>query len=530
MHGLIQQLSHTRLVPNSVHRDLAAYWARHGQTKGEVYVRPSRSDGGGAYAAYAAYNRHQDGGIGKRVGGEYENRWRVEITPDGRLYGFQQDLGVAWSAELGSMGYVPSRSSKSAYQRQLIQCVFSVAVFDVLLPAKPNAYPILLPQPPAYPPALFPNADLALRLSEPSTFVTSCKPLDQSTENSKEPEPEDLVALSSNNYPLINLLTTQASEGGLLGRHNISEAVRERLPLLIESGQPKDSTSDSNTSERGSDVPMTPEDDRNAAQDSIARAADRSQGGNMSSDRVTDVLSLRRSARGFDWWKWVSVFAVFFMTGTLARVTLKSVRHWKHTKIDNSDLSLNSVAIGVKAKGPLLEPMPVLADTSQVMDATETLTRKSLPDDVIATGTDGATPAAAEVPPDSDQHASKAVTNMPSPGQDSDELPRTTRRKTRRGKRGKGGKRRGVASIDGAESDDGQDDVDGLEGPRSSPKEAKIDMPAELTVISPPLNGDAIGAKSNVTVKRPRTVQKKDGLIVSEDVLGKFLSKVRTWS
>lgn len=98
-HGLIQQLTHTRLVPNSIHRDLATYWARHGQTKGEIYVRPSRSDGGGAYAAYAAYSSRRE-----RVGGEWENRWRVELTHDGKAYGFQQDVGVVWSADLGSMG------------------------------------------------------------------------------------------------------------------------------------------------------------------------------------------------------------------------------------------------------------------------------------------------------------------------------------------------------------------------------------------------------------------------------------------
>jgi hypothetical protein len=125
-HGLIQQLSHTRIVPNSIHRDLASYWARHGQTKGEVYVRPSRSDGGGAYAAYAAHSRGQDRGGARRVGGEYENRWRVELTHDGRVYGFQQDVGVAWSAELGSMGYVSCLISScvppniSAFQRRRV--------------------------------------------------------------------------------------------------------------------------------------------------------------------------------------------------------------------------------------------------------------------------------------------------------------------------------------------------------------------------------------------------------------------------
>ncbi|KAJ9120815.1 hypothetical protein QFC22_002749 [Naganishia vaughanmartiniae] len=501
VHGLIQQLSHTRLVPNSVHRDLAAYWARHGQTKGEVYVRPSRSDGGGAYAAYAAYSRHQDGG--KRVGGEYENRWRVEITPDGRLYGFQQDLGVAWSSELGSMG---------------------VAVFDVLLPAKPNAYPILLPQPPAYPPALFPSADLALRLSAPSTFVTSCKLPDQSTPDDEagnlvEPDLQDLVALSSTNYPLINLITSQASEGGLLGRHNISDAVRERLPLLIESGQSKDATAESNTSQRGTDAPLASQEGGNAASDSITRPVERPNRGNMSSERVKDVLGLRQRATGFDWWKWVSVFAVFFMTGTLARVTLKGVRQWKHTKID-ADLSLRSAPVNVRVKEPLLDnvhpPIPVLATVINTMDVAATLARTSLPVDGSATSTGVAT----EVLAQSDQTAPNTVADMPSPGQDSEELPRTTRRKTRRGKRGKGGKRRGAASIDGAESEDGQDDAEGVEGLRMSPRQVKIDMPTETAAVSPPANGDIADAKSSVTAKRPRSTQKKDGLIVSEDVLG----------
>lgn len=414
----------------------------------------------------------------------------------------------------------------------IVSTCTSVAVFDVLLPAKPNAYPILLPQPPAYPPALFPNADLALRLSAPSTFVTSCKPLAQATSdeeagNVDEVDLQDLVALSSNNYPLINLLTTPATEGSLLGRHNISEAVRERLPLLIESGQPEDTTAEGNTSQPGSDPALTLRNEKSTASDSITRPVERSKGDNTSSERDAYAFGLRRRATGFDWWKWVSVFAVFFMTGTLARVTLKGVRHWRHTKIDNSDLSLRSVAVNGRAKEPLLDslhmPVPVLADGSQPMAAVGTLASTSRPEDSITIGTEGATPSADPAQATSDSTALKPGSDMPSPGQDSDELPRTIKRRTRRGKRGKGGKRRGVASIDGAESDDGQDDADGADALGLSPKEVKIAMPTAIAAVLPPANGDVAEANVNSVAKRPRSTQKKDGLIVTEDVLGKLL-------
>ncbi|KAJ9102214.1 hypothetical protein QFC20_005043 [Naganishia adeliensis] len=432
-HGLIQQLTHTRLVPNSIHRDLATYWARHGQTKGEIYVRPSRSDGGGAYAAYAAYSSRRE-----RVGGEWENRWRVELTHDGKAYGFQQDVGVVWSADLGSMG---------------------VAVFDVLLPAKQNACPILLPQPPAYTLALFPSAELALRLSAPSTFVTSCDPSPDASE-AEDADLSNLVALSSCNYPLINLLTSQASDGTLLGRHNISDA---------------DSTLD-NVSARGQQL-----------------------GG-------TDFPA----AATFDWWKWVSVFAVFFMTGTIVRIGLLRLRRWRARR----GIKVNLAPEREEKVQEERVAVPVLGPAIAVDDSTEPVPHAV--DDEQAPSNGTATLPAPPVTPASsiaDQNRLPAL----SPGQESDDLPARTGKKRRR-KRGKG-KGRGVKAgdEDGDSDEDDEAAVGGEGAADKSPGALRNGLQLETALPAEPV--DTVN-REKTAVRRKETVQKMDGLTVSDDVLG----------
>ncbi|KAI5454087.1 bifunctional endoribonuclease/protein kinase ire1 [Naganishia albida] len=460
-HGLIQQLTHTRLIPNSIHRDLAAYWSAHGQTRGEIYVRPSRRDG------YAAFRR-------ERVGGEWENRWRVELTHDGKAYGFQEDLGVVWSADLGSMG---------------------VAVFDVLLSAKQHAFPILLPQPPAYPPSLFPSAELALRLAAPSTFVTTSNPTSTTTVN--DTDLSHLVALSSCNYPLINLLTSQASEGTLLGRHNISDAVNERLPLLIESGDDSSTQDSSRSAQPTSPNPsVSPHTFDNISSRSISAPGD---------------APLPTQGRGtFDWWKWVSVFAVFFMTGTIVRVGWLRVRRWRARRGIKVDLGK---AVKGEVRGELASAervvVPVL-EKAVTVDGAQT----SIPEVKTDPSVDAATPLlAAPVTPASSKAEQSRLPAM-SPGQESDELPQRTGKKRRR-KRGKGkGKGVRAAGEDGGESE--EDDEAG--GEAMSPGQGKNGLLLEALVPLEPVDGAVVAERT--ATKRKDAVQKMDGLTVSDDVLG----------
>ncbi|GHJ84180.1 hypothetical protein NliqN6_0582 [Naganishia liquefaciens] len=505
-YGLIQQLSHTRLVPNSIHRDLAAYWARHGQTKGEVYVRPSRSDGGGAYAAYAG-RRGQDYSGSKRVGGEYENRWRVELTHDGRIYGFQQDVGVAWSTDLGSMG---------------------VAVFDVLLPAKSEAYPILLPQPPAYTPALFPSAELALQLAAPSTFVTTCEATsqgnatDEPTTETPEQELQSLVALSSCNYPLINLLTAP-SDGSLLGRHNISDAVKERLPLLIESGESQTTSRRSSHNQQTRDgAPTSPARDTPSLRRRSGHPAAVDTNDNNSVEKQlpgTDAIGVTVS---FDWWKWVSVFAVFFMTGTLARIGILRFRRWKTQQLRKEQSALKVLA-------------PVSAtdtsnDVSKMINSTQGEViggSTSSGSNVVSEDLHSITPHAGEnvldvtpVTPGTSESLKSNKLPTISPDQELEDLPQRTFKKRRR-KRGKG-KGKGKSGFDDGESDEevDPDQKQGLNGsPERSPTLTKNGL--QLDVDAKSLNTQIPDvATGDLEVKRKDVIAKLEGLKVSDDVLG----------
>lgn len=368
-------------------------------------------------------------------------------------------------------------------------------MFDVLLPAKQHAFPILLPQPPAYPPSLFPSAELALRLAAPSTFVTTSSPTSTTTVN--DTDLSHLVALSSCNYPLINLLTSQASEGTLLGRHNISDAVNERLPLLIESGADSSTQDSSRSAQPTSPNPsVSPHTLDNISSRSISAPGD---------------APLPTQGRGtFDWWKWVSVFAVFFMTGTIVRVGWLRVRRWRARRAIKVDLGK---AVKGEVRGELASAervvVPVL-EKAVTVDGAQT----SIPEVKTDPSVDAATPLlAAPVTPASSKAEQSRLPAM-SPGQESDELPQRTGKKRRR-KRGKGkGKGVRAAGEDGGESE--EDDEAG--GEAMSPGQGKNGLLLEALVPLEPVDGAVVAERT--ATKRKDAVQKMDGLTVSDDVLG----------
>lgn len=226
--GLIQQLRHVQLVPNAVHRDLAEHWKRSGQLRGEVIVR--NKEGG----------RYQ----GTLRPTEFENRWRVEMMHDGTIIGFEQEKGMKWHLNLGSL---------------------AVSVFDVLLPTAHGSQPILLPQPPAHVPALFPSSQHNLELSSlpPATYLAPANMVDTtnlgwtpSLDVQQPPTPpphtlaEGVFAMSSQNYPLINF-APRARKNDLVGTHIVVDAVKERLPYLLDPPKDEESQSKNNVPAEG---------------------------------------------------------------------------------------------------------------------------------------------------------------------------------------------------------------------------------------------------------------------------------------
>jgi hypothetical protein len=358
-----------------------------------------------------------------------------------------------------------------------------VAVFDVLLPAKQNAYPILLPQPPAYAPALFPSAELALRLAAPSTFVTTSDPAAATNDT----DLSHLVALSSCNYPLINLLTSQASEGTLLGRHNISDAVNERLPLLIESGEAKEETRSAQPTSANPSV--SPH-----ALDNVSRgisAGDLPQHGT------------------FDWWKWVSVFAVFFMTGTMVRVGWLRARRWRARRGIKVDFALEMKEKQQGVAVPVLEKA-IAVGGSKNAEPSATAGGQDTPHVSLS----------APVTPASSTIENGRLPAM-SPGQESEDLPQRTGKKRRR-KRGKG-KGKGVKP-----DDEGSEEDDDAGGEALSPGQGRNGLLLEALVPLEPVAGVVVAEKT--VVKRKEAAQKMDGLTVSDDVLGMCVdSRIRRW-
>lgn len=370
-------------------------------------------------------------------------------------------------------------------------------MFDVLLPAKQNAYPILLPQPPAYTPALFPSAELALRLSEPSTFVTSCDPSPDARE-AEDGDLSNLVALSSCNYPLINLLTSQASDGTLLGRHNISDAVNERLPLLIESGESA-AQEDSNSSRPH---PTSPNP-------SVASPH------GVPHDSTLDNISARGQVGGtgfpaagtFDWWKWVSVFAVFFMTGTIVRIGLLRLRRWRARRGIKVNLAPErEEKVQEERRVPVLGQAIAGDSANLALDAVDG--QASLNDTEMS---------AAPVTPVSSIVEHNRLPTL-SPGQESDDLPARTGKKRRR-KRGKG-KGKGIKAGGEDGDSDEDDEAVGVEGMDKSPGVLKNGLQLETALPVEPV--DAIN-REKTAVRRKEAMQKMDGLTVSDDVLGKSL-------
>jgi hypothetical protein len=415
----------------------------------------------------------------------------------------------------------------------LISPSFSVAVFDVLLPAKSDAYPILLPQPPAYTPALFPSAELALRLAAPSTFVTTCEPTtqrnateDEASETSEQ-ELQSLVALSSCNYPLINLLTAP-SDGALLGRHNISDAVKERLPLLIESGETRNNRGESVSSQQGRDgksAPTSPARDATTLRDSRSHISDDSSIDNNSLERQLPRVDSLERTKSFDWWKWVSVFAVFFMTGTLARIGVLRLRRWRAQQLPKEKVALHPV-LAVRQAEPVTNDKPTSVPTlGEAIDATRPTGILNDTENSQKTSPDASGGKALQMTPITPRTSESAERNkLPtlSPGQESEDLPQRTFKKRRR-KRGKG---KGKGKLEYADSDeelDGEQKQRMDSSPERSPKLLKNGL--QLEVDAKPLAaqtlGAAIGAETGI-IKRKDVLAKLDGLTVSDDVLGEF--------
>lgn len=131
---------------------------------------------------------------------------------DGTIVGFEQDRGMSWHLGLGSL---------------------AVSVFDVLLPTAPGSQPILLPQPPAQIPNLFPSTEAQLEVASlpPSTYLAPANMVDTSWNQSSLAE--GVFAMSSENYPLVNF-APRAKKNDLVGSHVIVEAIKERMPYLLD--------------------------------------------------------------------------------------------------------------------------------------------------------------------------------------------------------------------------------------------------------------------------------------------------------
>lgn len=406
-------------------------------------------------------------------------------------------------------------------------------MFDVLLPAKSDAYPILLPQPPAYTPALFPSAELALRLAAPSTFVTSCEPTnhgnftkDEASETSEQ-ELQSLVALSSCNYPLINLLTAP-SEGKLLGRHNISDAVKERLPLLIESGETRSTPGEVNSSQKGQDgnsVPTSPARDTTTLRGPNSHISDGNSVDNNSL-KLPGLDSLGRAA-SFDWWKWVSVFAVFFMTGTLARIGILRLRRWKAQQLREEKFTTTAITAVPESKlttddRPTV--VPALGEKIGVTGSSVLLNGAEDPKNNSPDALGGNALQVTPITPGTSESLGSIKLPAVSPGQESEDLPQRAFKKRRR-KRGKG-KGKGKSGYEDGESDE-EHDIDhkkrSTSSPEHSPKSVKNGLQLEVDARSPvtqPL-GAAIATENNI-FKRKDAIARMDGLAVSDDVLGKL--------
>ncbi|OXH37023.1 serine/threonine-protein kinase/endoribonuclease IRE1 [Cryptococcus neoformans] len=163
----VQEISYSTYTPNAYNRPLAESWVKAGVA-------------------------HQSWGPDNE-----EPRIRIELGFNGKALGVKPGGGLIWNRELEHIG---------------------VGVYEILIPREnPLGAPILVPQPPAHLPALFPgqNDPRAFNIHDapPSTYIATlpeCLTLPSSnttsgnaTAGNKDTKPLHF-ALSSSSYPLIN--------------------------------------------------------------------------------------------------------------------------------------------------------------------------------------------------------------------------------------------------------------------------------------------------------------------------------------
>jgi hypothetical protein len=213
------------------------------------------------------------------------------------------------------------------------------------------------------------------------------------------------------------------------------------------------------------------------------------------------------TSAAFDWWKWVSVFAVFFMTGTIVRIGLLRLRRWRARR----GIKVN-LAPEKEEKGQEERRVPVLGQAIAGDSA-------SLAPDAVdgqAASNDTATLPAPVTPALTTADHNRLPTL--SPGQESDDLPARTGKKRRR-KRGKG-KGKGVKTGGEDGDSDEDDEAVGVEGMDKSPGVLKNGLQLETTLPVEPVDA---ANREKTAVRRKEAMQKMDGLTVSDDVLGKSL-------
>ncbi|WVO12775.1 hypothetical protein L204_100383 [Cryptococcus depauperatus] len=191
----IQEISYSTYTPNTFHRTLADTWQKSG------------------------VNRQRWGPDNE------EPRIRVELGFDGKALGVKPGGGIVWNKELGSVG---------------------IGVYEILIPREGVGAPILVPQSPAYLPALFPEpADprtFNIHRSPPATYIGTLPrsfTLPPSTNSSSDSvNSKDLhFALSSSSYPLINFARPPQPGSFSDGLFYIAEDVegsKGLLPYLID--------------------------------------------------------------------------------------------------------------------------------------------------------------------------------------------------------------------------------------------------------------------------------------------------------
>ncbi|ODO11569.1 hypothetical protein I350_00350 [Cryptococcus amylolentus CBS 6273] len=199
----VQEIKYSTYTPNSYNRPLADTWLK-------------------------ASVDHQSWGPDRE-----EPRTRVELGFDGKALGVKPGAGIVWNKELGNVG---------------------IGVYEILLPRdSPHGAPVLVPQPPAHLPALFPEHGDArafnIHRAPPSTYIATLPehlalptPQTNLTASDGKSVGDALhFALSSSSYPLINF-ARPARPGHLSDGlfflaedgESSAEAHKSMLPFLID--------------------------------------------------------------------------------------------------------------------------------------------------------------------------------------------------------------------------------------------------------------------------------------------------------